>query len=124
VTDAAGLATTTWTAPPPPSAEGPDRIGLSEAQSRPEEGEIVAYENVQVFPSAVTTSATAVVTGSRLVVTGSDHEVDLARLERELAQDPMRGIWSLDPNGNPVVGATVTAEVAELIPVRTLVGSD
>ena len=125
VTDAAGRATTAWTVPPPPgSTENADRIELSAAPSRPEEGEIVAYENVQVFPSAVTISATGALTGSRLVVKGSAHEVDLARLERELAKDPTQGIWNLDPNGKPVVGARVTAQVAELVPVRTLAGSD
>lgn len=55
---------------------------------------------------------------------GSDHEVDLARLERELTKDPQLDVWGLDPNGRPVVGATVTVEITELIPVRRLVGYD
>ena len=72
----------------------------------------------------MTLTATGTLTGRRLVVTGSDHEVDLTRLERELTTAPHPDIASLDPNGKPIVGATVTAEITELIPVRRLVGYD
>ena len=54
---------------------------------------------------------------------GSVHEVDLARLERELSRCA-RTYRDVDPNGRPVAGATVTAEITELIPVRRLVGYD
>ena len=48
MTDAAGLATTTWTAPPPPFTEGPDRIGLSAAPSR-----LGGYEVADLVPSGL-----------------------------------------------------------------------
>lgn len=122
-TDASGVATTGWAAPAP-YPEGPASVELSAVPTRPEEGDIRGDAPVAVFPSAVTLTATGTLTGRRLVVTGSDHEVDLARLERELTTAPYPEIASLDPNGKPVVGATVTAEITELIPIRTLVGYD
>jgi hypothetical protein len=105
-------------------AEHPLSVGLSAVPARPEEGDIQAGASVAVFPSAVTLTAKGSVAGRTLVVTGSDHEVDLARLEREVAKNPEQGVWDLDPNGQPVVGATVTAVITELIPVSRLVGYD
>jgi hypothetical protein len=122
-TDRDGQATTRWTAPAP-YPEGPMSVLLSAVPARPEEGEIRADAPVAVFPSAVTLSATSTLTGRRLVVTGSDHEVDLIRLERELTAVPRPDISSLDPKGKPIAGATVTAEITELIPVRRLIGYD
>jgi len=123
-TDAAGGATTGWTAASPNRPEDPESTGLIAVSARPEEGDIQASAPVVVFPSAVTLHATGVLTGRRLVVTGSDNEVDLPRLERELAKDPPPDLWSLDPKGQPVAGATVMASITELVPVRRLVGSD
>jgi hypothetical protein len=123
-TDAGGQATTGWTASTGWTSEDPQSVGLVGVPARPEEGDIRAEAAVAVFPSAVTLAATGSLTGRRLVVKGSDHEVDLARLERELTRDPRLDIWGLDPNGRPVVGATVTAAVTELVPVRRLVGYD
>jgi len=129
-TDAAGHATTGWTASNGSTtsndwmAEHPLSVGLSAVPARPEEGDIQAGASVAVFPSAVTLTAKGSVAGRTLVVTGSDHEVDLARLEREVAKNPEQGVWDLDPNGQPVVGATVTAVITELIPVSRLVGYD
>ncbi|HEX7473858.1 MAG TPA: Ig-like domain-containing protein [Candidatus Limnocylindrales bacterium] len=122
-TDRDGQATTRWTAPIP-YPEGPESVRLSAVPARPEEGDIRADAPVAVFPSAVTLTATGTLTGRHLVVTGSDHAVDLTRLERELTTVPKPDISSLDPNGKPIVGATVTAEITELIPIRRLVGYD
>jgi hypothetical protein len=123
-TDVSGKATTGWTASIESTAEDPQSVLLSAVPARPEEGESGADATVAVFPSAVTLTATGSITAGRLVVKGSDHEVDLARLERELTKDPRPDVWGLDPNGRPVVGATVTVEITELIPVRRLVGYD
>lgn len=123
-TDSAGRATTGWTGSIGWTSEDPQPVGLFAVPSRPEEGDIRADATVAVFPSAVTLAATGSLTGRSLVVKGSDHEVDLARLERELAKDPQQGIWNLDPNGRPVIGATVTAVITELVPIRRLVGYD
>ena len=126
-TDTAGRATITWTASNGSNGwvpEHPTSVGLSAVPARPEEGDFEGGARVAVFPSAVTLTATGSVTGGRLVVTGSDHEVDLARLERELSKDPEQAFWDLDPNGKPVVGATVTAAITELVPVSRLVGYD
>ena len=123
-TDASGKATTGWTAEIDTTTEDPQSVQLSAVPTRPEEGEIEGDAVVAVFPSSVTLAATGSLTGRRLVVTGSDHEVDIARLEGELAKEPRPEIWDLDPNGRPVVGATVTASITELVPVRRLVGND
>jgi hypothetical protein len=123
-TDAAGQATTSWSASLGWTSEDPQSVGLSAVPARPEEGDMSADASVVVFPSAVTLAATGSLTGRSLVVKGSEHEVDIARLERELTKDPQQGTWDLDPNGSPVVGAPVTAAVTELIPVRHLVGYD
>jgi hypothetical protein len=123
-TDVSGKATTGWTASIESTAEDPQSVLLSAVPARPEEGESGADATVAVFPSAVTLTATGSITAGRLVVKGSDHEVNLARLERELTKDPRPDVWGLDPNGRPVVGATVTVEITELIPVRRLVGYD
>ena len=123
-TDAAGQAATGWTASTGWTSEDPQSVELSAAPSRPEEGDIRAAATVAVFPSSVTLMATGSITGRTLVVKGSDHEVDLARLELEMGKDPQPDIWGLNPNGRSVVGATVTAEITELVPVRRLIGYD
>ena len=91
------------------SVEGSEWRTLSAIPARPEEGEINADATVLVFPSAVTLAADGSITGKRLVVTGSLHEVDFARLERELAVRAAN-YPDVDPNGRPVAGARVTRD--------------
>ena len=85
----------------------------------PESAEIWADKAVLVFPSAYALDAAGVVVGNRLRVTGSLDEVDLAKVERQLADDS----WDGDASGAPVGGRTLTVTITELIPVRHQVGS-
>ena len=96
---------------------------VSVSPARPEEGEITSDAAVLVFPSALHLAADGTLSGSRLVVNGSVHDVDFARLERELSAGGER-YQEVDPDGRPVAAARVTAVVVELIPVRHLVGYD
>ena len=118
-----GRVTTDWKPTLAEEVEGSEWRTLSAIPARPEEGDINADATILVFPSSVNLAADGSITGKRLVVTGSLHEVDFARLERELA-GTSSNYPDLDPNGQPVGGARVTATVAELIPVRHLVGYD
>ncbi len=122
-TGADGRATSDWSPSLGDQPEGSDWRTVSVTPARPEEGEITSDAAVLVFPSALNLMAEGSVSGSRLVVTGSVHDVDLARLERELSASDER-YGDIDPNGRPVAGATVTAAITELIPVRRLTGYD
>jgi hypothetical protein len=117
-----GRASLTW---PAGIASDEERrwLRLEATPARPEEGEIFADADVLVFPSTVHLDADGSVLGRRLVVSGSVHAVDLARIERQLQAHP-EGYQDVDPNGRPVAGATVTAAIYELIPIRHIVGYD
>ena len=122
-TGADGRATTDWLPRLGENAEGSEWRTLSVTTARPEEGEIGAEAAVLVFPNAVNLDADGSLTGRRLAVTGSVHDVDFARLERQLSASP-DPYQDVDPNGRPLAGATVSAEISELIPVRHLDGYD
>ncbi len=86
----------------------------------PESAEIQADRSVLVFPSAYTLDAKGVVAGKELRVTGSLHDVDLAKVERQIAD----GSWRGDASGAAVGGKTISVTVTELIPVRHRVGTE
>jgi hypothetical protein len=86
----------------------------------PEGGDIWANHRVLVFPSAYHLVASGIVAASRLEVSGSLHRVDLARVERQLAD----GTWEGDPAGAAVGGASIQASITELIPVKRLVRTE
>ncbi|MBF8289286.1 MAG: hypothetical protein HW391_254 [Chloroflexi bacterium] len=92
-------------------------VGVSPAS--PEEGEIVGYAEVLVFPSSVWLAALGTVRDGRAAIDGLLNRVDLERAERERAL----GGWPEDPAGAPVAGGTVTVGVVELIPVARQVGT-
>jgi hypothetical protein len=118
-----GRTTSDWTPSLGDQPEGSNWRTVSVTPARPEEGEITSDAAVLVFPSALNLMAEGSVSGSRLVVTGSVHDVDVARLERELSASGER-YGDVDPNGRPIAGARVAVAITELIPVRHLVGYD
>lgn len=85
----------------------------------PEEGLITGSAGFYVLPSTAWLEATGKVTAGRVVVIGRLSQVDLARVEREVAN----GVWSGDPSGAALVGRTVGAQVIHIIPVRTQTGT-
>ena len=123
-TDATGTAIVRTTA----RLQEHDRSGEPEYQQftatprRAEEGGIAgASQAVLVFPSNWTITANSTISEGRVHVTGALHELDRDGLEAQLAS----GIpdWEVDPRGDPVANATVTATFVEFIPIRTRIGT-
>jgi hypothetical protein len=123
-TDASGLATVPLdaraTAQEGEMWEDASSWSIDASPTGPEAAEILASASVVVFPSAYDLKGTGVVTNGRLQISGSLHQVDLAKVERQLKD----GTWEGDATGAPVVGKTLGAVVTELIPVRRLVGNE
>jgi len=105
---------------PTTSTSSPDRGWVEVRPVGPEGAEIWASATTLIFPSAYQLDATGVVAGSQLQVTGSLTEVNLVRVERELAD----GSWDGDPSGPPVGATTVDVTITELVPIRRQVGSE
>ena len=94
-------------------------VGPRSSPVGPESAEITGYDNVLIFPSAYDLTAAGEVVDGRLRVTGSLNQVDLKKVERELADNT----WEGDAAGAAVGGKTLTARITELVPVRTQTGS-
>lgn len=94
--------------------------GVSVNPTGPEGAEIWASHDVLVFPSAYHLTASGLVADGRLEVSGSLHLVDLAKVERHLAD----GTWEGDPAGAAVGGAGIQASITELVPVKRLVRTE
>jgi hypothetical protein len=122
-TGADGKTTSVWKPTASEYGQGSDWSTVTVQATRPEEGEISSDASVLVFPNALNLDADGTISGRRLIVTGAVHDVDFARLERELAGsgEPYREV---EPNGRPAAGVALTATITEYIPVRRLVGYD
>jgi hypothetical protein len=118
-TNARGAAEVDWVAVVP-EAQGDARdIYLSVGPAGPESGETYGDTSVLVFPASEFLAASGAVVGGRLRVTGTLRGVDLAAVERQLAD----GEWNGDPGGRAIAGRMVSVVVTELIPVRTKTGT-
>ena len=114
-TDRTGVATASATATTSNNGWYEDSSCPSAQPTQGEEGEISGYTCLRVFPASVRLDGEGTVESGNVTVTGSLHEVAVERLEQAWdieSEDPV------DPNGPAVAGATVTAEVIELVPVR------
>ena len=120
VTDATGKASQSIVVRADEESQGEDARSVDVAPKGPEGAEISVGARVVVFPSAYDLDARGAVKAGRLEVDGSLHEVDLARVEREIAA----GTWDGDAAGDAIAGGRVAVTVTELIPVRRQVGSD
>jgi alpha-2-macroglobulin len=99
------------------------QVQLQEILARPrqsEEGEITAGTRVAVVSSSRYLTADATLARGRVRVAGAVNAVDLARLERQVAED-IDG--RLDPRGRAVPGARVRATVVEVVTTRHQVGT-
>ncbi len=124
-TDAAGVAALSATAPRASRSaevawEDPNSWYVSANPTGPESAEIWADNTTLVFPTAYHLTASGVVADGQVRVTGSLNLVDLAKVERQLAD----GSWNGDAAGAAVGKKSVQAQVTELIPVRRQVGTD
>ena len=119
-TDRTGQAQVTLAPRTEPAAEDATSWQAYVTPARAEAALSDAATNLLVFPTGVHLDASGVVSGRRLELIGDLHQVDLARLDREIAA----GDWSGDPDGEPVAGRGVHAIITELIPVRRQVGTD
>ncbi|HSL34364.1 MAG TPA: Ig-like domain-containing protein [Candidatus Limnocylindrales bacterium] len=115
------------TAPAAVTTDGPSDTfedarfyGISVRPSGPESAEIWASDELLVFPSAYDLRASGSVADGRLTVRGTLSEVDLAKVEREIAA----GTWQGDPAGAPVARRSITAAVTELVPLKRQVGTE
>jgi hypothetical protein len=89
----------------------------------PESAEISAGREVLVFPTAYDLTASGVMAGGELGVSGTLALIDLAKVERAMAD----GTWAGSPGdaaGTPVGGKSLQVAVTELIPVKRLVSND
>ncbi len=126
-TDAGGNATLRLTAqanrnaaPDDDPWESPTSWYVEAHPSGPEGADISASTSITVFPSSWDLAASGVVVGGEIRVTGSLHLVDLAKVERALAD----GTWDGDAAGAAVPGTKIQAAITELIPVRRQVGTE
>lgn len=127
-TDGNGSASLDLTALPSPGPGGPSwedaRSWSVQAQPNgPETSEISAGHDVLVFPTAYDLTASGEVAGGELHVSGSLALIDLAKVERAVAD----GTWignAGDAAGAPVGGASLQVAVTELVPIKRLVGTD
>ncbi|HEV8546638.1 MAG TPA: Ig-like domain-containing protein [Candidatus Limnocylindrales bacterium] len=123
VTDESGAAIVRTIATTEDEDGGVSYQSIQVSPSRAEEGEIVAAtREFVVFPSSRTINAESVIRNGRVRVDGGVNLVDVDRLEREVGDG--QSIWELDPRGKAVAGATVTVTFQELVPVRTLTGTE
>jgi hypothetical protein len=99
--------------------EGYQWASVDIAPATPEEGLITGSAPFYVFPSTAWLDAIGKVSAGRVVLTGRVSQVDLARVDREVAN----GVWSGDPSGSALAGRTIGAQVIHIIPVRTQVGT-
>lgn len=112
-TDRAGIATATASASFSSWASGRDEAWVNVQSTRPEEAAISGETSIIVFQSTRWVEGEATLVGGRAVVNGSVNVVDFSRLERM----PAGELWSADPKGKPIEGATVKATLIELVPV-------
>jgi hypothetical protein len=126
-TDAAGVASVTFTAKAPSYGGGtrwedPTSWYVYVQPTGPEAGEVYGQETVLVFPTAYSLRASGTLTNDSLRITGTLNQVDLAAVNRSLAAGGWEDGVSDAAIGAAVPGRTITAAVTELIPVRTKVG--
>jgi len=124
-TDAAGVASLSATAPRASRSaevawEDPSSWYINANPTGPESAEIWADNTTLVFPTAYHLTASGVMADGQLRVTGSLNLVDLAKVERQLAD----GSWNGDAAGAAVGGKSLQAQVTELIPIKRQVGTD
>jgi hypothetical protein len=124
-TDAAGAASLNANAPRNSDStylpwEDPRSWDVAAYPTGPESGEIWADGSTLVFPTAYHLTASGVVADGQLRVTGSLNLVDLAKVERQLAD----GSWNGDAAGAAVGGKSLQAQVTELVPIKRQVGTD
>jgi hypothetical protein len=121
-TDGNGQATMTWTPRPgeesQPTGDGAD-YGLQVAPSGAESSAIDNSTSVFVFPASEHLAASGSVSGGRLHVTGTLRTIDLAAVERAIAD----GSWTWEPAGPGIVGRRISVLVTDLVPVKTRVGT-
>ena len=103
-----------------PDTESPSHWSAYVTPARPEAAPSDAGASLLVFPTGIHLVGDGVVKATRLELTGGVHQVDLARLDREIAA----GDWNGNPDGAPVAGRAVRAVVTELIPVQRQVGTE
>jgi hypothetical protein len=118
-TDGAGVASTEWVATAGEDWEIAGDQWLSVSPSGPEASDIYMHSTVLVFPASEQLDASGTVTGGRVRVTARLQAVDLAAVERQLAD----GEWNGDPGGRAIAGRRVAVTVTELVPVRTKTGT-
>ncbi len=104
-------------------SQGGQQIAYQRIDARPqrsEEGQIDAGAAIVVLPSSRFLDARVTREGGEVRASGTVHEVDLERLEQQIAKDIHR---ELDPRGATVPGATVSARLVETEWVRRQTGT-